>query len=52
MLTITGLTFASSAAHFLRELGEPVGDEQRGVHEPLHAVGHGGLHSQVVRGAC
>ena len=41
--TITGLMFNSSAAHFLRELGEPVSDEQRGVHEPLHAVGHTGL---------
>lgn len=40
---MTSVPLASSAAHFLGELGEPVGDEQRGVHEPLHAVCHAGL---------
>ena len=46
-MTITGsiaLTpLASSGSHFLGELREPVGDEQRGVHKPLHAVGHAAL---------
>ena len=47
MTIITGVTalspLASSGSHFLGELREPVGDQQRGVDKPLHAVGHAGL---------
>merc|ERR1711892_18184 len=39
----TQTVLGHSSSHLLRQLSKPVGDEQGGVDEPVHAVGQAGL---------